>query len=59
MNRKLNKGYSQNNGGLNALSGFRGKHKKLQKPIESLILKPEVAEENKLETHKEEIKDIE
>ena len=50
MNRKQNKGYSQNQGGLNALSGYRGKHKKLLPKTQPLIEKPKIEEENKLET---------
>lgn len=59
MNRNLKKGYSQNQGGKNALSGFKGKHKKLKPNPESLIEAPIVEVENELETAPEEIKDIE
>tara|TARA_R110000782_G_scaffold15719_1_gene45723 strand:+ start:751 stop:933 length:183 start_codon:yes stop_codon:yes gene_type:complete len=59
MNRKLNKGYSQNQGGLNALSGYKGKHKRIQPNPQPLIEKPKVEEVNKLETAQEDIKDIE
>mgnify|MGYP003633125882 CR=1 FL=1 len=59
MNRKQNKGYSQNQGGLNALSGYKGKHKKPQPKTQPLIEKPKIEEENKLETASEDIKDIE